>query len=159
MEMRSGKPAKLFTDASVSGSWTALTEKDNTDSQPGIEITAVLFASGSWTTDKLASGSYGGIREDYPAYREAGQNVGLNGSGYYVSSVSGSYLQLRDADNDVIYERHSTGTSPIEGGAVVDLLQTPIVAQLPIQYWCANGTGADPGGGGGCIIRIWGNYK
>lgn len=154
-QYRSGKRLSLFTDATASGSWTPLTNRETTDDVMGVEITGVLAASGSYTTDKLASGSFGARREDYPAFREPGTAApsGLLGAGFYLSPPSGTFIQLRDANDDVFYTAYYNGTpSPVEGGATIDYLSSSITLQLPISYWCNQP-------GESCMIRVFGEYK
>ncbi len=162
MDYRPGKPAKLFTDATVSGSWTPLTEKTNTNNEPGIRITALRWASGSYTTDKISGSRQDPFGEskillDYPAFREPGTSgpSGLLGSGYYKRPPSGSFLQLKDANGDIVYTTYSDGTpSPVDGGAIIESrgIGSELVFQLPLYYWCSNSGESD-------MIRVWGEYK
>jgi hypothetical protein len=132
MDYREGKPAKLYTNISVSGSWTSLTEIDNCGSVPGIEITAILWASGSYTTNKLGSGSYGGKRANYPALMPAKFKT----AAHYVSPRSGSYMQLIDKEGDLIYStKIPQGTSSV----LINFMTTSLVAQLPIKYFDSDG--------------------
>ena len=157
IQYRHGRQVKLFTDGTVSGSWTPLKETSFTDNSTGVMINAVLWASGSFTTDKLESGSFGGRREDYPAFREPGQAIptGHLGSGYYVSPPSGSFLQLKDANDDIVYTTYSDGTpTPVDGGAQIESrgIGAEITFALPLYYWCSNSGESD-------IIRVWGEIR
>ena len=128
----SGKPLKFSVSSDVSGSWTPIDPGKRDLSAQGVEVTSVLWA-GSFQEPKFAT------------------------VGTYASPTSGSFLQLRDSDGHVFYTIYSTGTSRASGagivydqGAVVDLLETPMVMEFPISYFDSEG---------GNTIVILGEYK
>lgn len=123
----SGKPLKLSIDSSVSGSWTELGANQRTQGMYGTQITGVLWTdSSTFVEPKFTS------------------------PGYYVSPDSGSYLQLRDKFGDIFYTQKSAGTSQLEGGAVIDILDLPIVMEFPISYFDSTGSNS---------IVIFAEYK
>ncbi|KKN19938.1 hypothetical protein LCGC14_0940670 [marine sediment metagenome] len=122
----SGSPLKSSTTSSVSGSWTPLDANKRELGMHGMEVASILWAAGTFQ-DPIGAAA-----------------------GAYVSPTSGSYLHLRDFEGDVFYTIYSTGTRRFEGGAVFDLLQTPLVMQFPISYFDSEG---------GNTIVILGEYK
>lgn len=137
-----GKPCKLYSDNTVSGSWTALTtRRELTNVDVAVSITGLLWASGSYTTD-LVTPSGSATKEHAPAFKEPAQAI----SGSYRTPVAGSYVQFKDNDGDVFYGVYAAS----EGDSHMSFFDTPISVRLPVSYFDSDGEN---------MIRILGTYQ
>lgn len=148
-EFRTGHAIALVVDNSLEDTWTQLTGEP--EGQLGMEVSAVLYASGSYGTgwtlhtgDQYYSGSIGGtfasgsndghVRADKYHLPPLAPNS-LTVHGRYTSPASGSYCALVDGAGTMFHVQYSEGTNHAEGGATITELDPPIVATYPIRYW------------------------